>query len=88
MVSGGRQFWSTRDRYGDRPFSWVVGGGSQPEGWDRAVCSMRPGERASFTISPTFAYGIAGEPKLGVPGSAYVKLELKLIKIEQTPEKK
>jgi len=90
LVSGSRQFWCTRDKYGERPFKWVVSSGSQPEGFDRAVQSMRVGEKATFTISPTFAYGVAGEAKfaLPVPGNAPIRVEFKLIKIEETPERK
>ena len=88
IVAGTKQFWCTKDQYGDRPAKWVLGKGAQPEGFDRAVQSMRVGERASFTISPTFAYGVAGEAKYAVPGSANVRMEFKLVKIEETPEKK
>lgn len=87
IVAGEKKFWSTTDKYGDRPAKWIVGKGAQPEGFDRAIQSMRIGERASFTISPTFAYGVAGEAKYGVPGNANVRMEFKLLKIEETPER-
>jgi FKBP-type peptidyl-prolyl cis-trans isomerase len=87
QVSGNRMFWSTRDRYGERPFSWVLFKGNQCEGFDRAVASMRVGERASFLISSTFAYGVAGDAKLGVPGNANIKVEFTLKKIEDTPQR-
>jgi len=91
LVAGNRQpeFWSTKDRYGERPFSWQLYKGASPvcEGFDRAVGSMRIGERASFLISPCFAYGVQGEAKLGVPGNAHIKVEFTLRKVDDTPPK-
>lgn len=87
LVSGGKQFFSTTDKYGDRPASWVVGKATMPEGFDRAVCSMRQGEKSSFTMSPTFAYGVAGKAEYAVPGHAHVRVEIKLLKFEDTPLK-
>jgi len=87
IQAGGKQFWSTRDKYGERPFSWVVGSGSQPEGFDRAIRSMYKGETSSFVVTSNFAYGVKGEARLNVPGSATIEVTFKLIKIEETPEK-
>lgn len=62
----------------------VVGDGNMIEGWERAVRSMRVGERSMVRIvAPELGYGKAGVPPV-VPGN-YAELELDVEILDSQP---
>ena len=50
-----------------------------PEGLDRALLTMRKGERATVTVRPAVGYGAAGAPALGVPPDATLVYDVTLL---------
>lgn len=72
----GTKFDSSRDR--NEPFTFKLGEGRVIRGWDEGVCTMRPGEKAIFTIAPEYAYGAKGQPPT-IPPNATLIFEVELI---------
>ena len=73
------------DQQQNKPFSksalqkMVVGDGTMIAGWDKALKSMRIGERAQFRIvDPALGYGAAGVPPL-VPANAELEIDLEVL---------
>jgi hypothetical protein len=57
----------------------VVGDGTMIDGWEKAVRSMRVGERSIIRITnPNMAYGTAGVPPL-VPPNAVVEMDVEIL---------
>lgn len=56
----GSKFDSSRDK--DEPFKFKLGTGQVVKGWDRAVATMKKGEKARVTLRADYAYGEAGSP--------------------------
>ena len=60
----------------------VVGDGTMIDGWDRALRTMRVGERSLIRIvDPTLAYGAIGVPPI-VPPHAILELDLELLETQ------
>ena len=59
-LTDGTKFDSSVDR-GD-PLSFSLGHGQVIKGWEKAVATMKKGEKAEVTIAPEYAYGAAGSP--------------------------
>lgn len=78
LKTDGQTVDSSRERC--QVFVYKVGQGQVIKGWDLAVCSMRKGEHARFTIAPPLAFGDEGSSDLGVPAGFSVVLELELLK--------
>lgn len=58
---------------------FVVGDGSMIEGWDKALRTMRVGERSLVRIhNPSLAYGAKGVPPI-IPPNACVELDLQVL---------
>lgn len=65
-------------------FTFVVGDEQAPVvGLDRAVASMKKGERALVTVAPKYGYGDAGCPEKSVPAGAELLLEVELTSFEK-----
>jgi FK506-binding protein 4/5 len=72
----GTQFDSSRDR--NEPFKFKLGAGQVIKGWDKAVATMKRGERARVTISSEYGYGKAGSPPK-IPGDSTLVFDIELI---------
>ena len=48
------------------------------KGWDIGVATMKPGERAVFTIGPEYAYGEKGHPPK-IPPNATLIFTIELV---------
>lgn len=75
-LEDGSIFDSSRKRKGG--FSFQLGKGMVIKGWEAAVSTMRVGETAEFTISPTYAYGRRGMPPV-IPGNATLQFEIEVV---------
>ena len=61
----GTVFDCSRDK--GEPFPFIVGQRTVIEGWDRAVETMRQGERSRVVVKPELAYGAEGQaPARGI----------------------
>ena len=60
------------------PFVFNVGEGKVIKGWDIGVATMKPGERAVFTIGPEYAYGEKGHPPK-IPPNATLIFTIELV---------
>lgn len=57
----------------------VIGDGTMIDGWEKAIRSMRIGERSVIRITnPAMAYGVAGVPPL-VPSNAVVEMDMEIL---------
>ena len=59
------------------PFTFVLGAGQVITGWDKAVATMRKGEKAEVCIAPNYAYGKSGVGS--IPGGATLLFEIELL---------
>lgn len=75
-----KKFWSTLDD--NKPFSFQLGMGKVIRGWDEGVASMKLGERARFTLSPSYAYGAGGFPAWGIMPNSTLVFEIELLRFE------
>ncbi|KAL0214461.1 hypothetical protein P9112_006645 [Eukaryota sp. TZLM1-RC] len=73
------KFDSSRDR--GEPFSFTIDQGQVIKGWDIAVKSMKEGERASFWLHSSVAYGERGSPPK-IPANAPLVFDIELISFE------
>jgi FKBP-type peptidyl-prolyl cis-trans isomerase len=55
-----------------------IGIGNVIKGWDIGIMSMRLGEKAELTITPEYAYGVAGTPP-DIPGNATLIFTVELL---------
>ncbi|KAL0210503.1 hypothetical protein RCL1_004939 [Eukaryota sp. TZLM3-RCL] len=78
-LEDGTKFDSSRDR--NDPFGFTVFGNQVIKGWDIAVSSLKEGERASFWIHYTLAYGERGSPP-NIPAKANLVFDIELLEIE------
>jgi len=78
LESDGKQFDSSYDR--GEPFEFTLGEGKVIRGWEEALRTMAPGEKARFVIDPAYAYGIRGVPPV-IPSSATLEFEIELVEI-------
>ena len=67
-------------RKSQQPMKFVVGDGSQIEGFEAAVSSLCLGERALFSVPAEGAYGAAG--KGAVPPNAELSFDIQLCGID------
>jgi hypothetical protein len=79
LASTGDRFDSSRER--GRPFKFTLGEGKVIGGWEVGVASMLPGESATLTCSPQYAYGAKGIPPL-IPPDATLVFDVELLKVE------
>jgi FK506-binding protein 4/5 len=66
-------------------FSFILGAEEVVEGLERAVESMKQGEKAWFKVLPNYGYGAKGNEALNVPANATLIYEVELL--EFTKEK-
>ena len=64
----------------------TIGAGAFPGGVEKAVMTMRQGERAVATVKAELAFGAAGDASRGVPGGADVEYDLHLLRIYEISE--
>ena len=66
------------------PFVFSVGVGEVIPGWDRAVRTMRVGEKRRLIVPPSLAYGDRG---IGpIPGGATLYFEVELLELRSLPK--
>eukprot|EP00756_Hemistasia_phaeocysticola_P052484 Hpha_TRINITY_DN27726_c0_g1::TRINITY_DN27726_c0_g1_i1::g.157108::m.157108 len=82
LQEGGTKFDSSEDR--GQTFGFTVGKGEVIKGWDRAVLSMRQGERARVGIPYQLAYGVRGRPPT-IPARAGLDFEIEVLEIREPP---
>eukprot|EP01130_Rhizamoeba_saxonica_P003838 TRINITY_DN1591_c0_g1_i1.p1 TRINITY_DN1591_c0_g1~~TRINITY_DN1591_c0_g1_i1.p1 ORF type:complete len:171 (+),score=26.15 TRINITY_DN1591_c0_g1_i1:45-515(+) len=75
----GTPFDSSRDR--DRMFDFPLGKGRVIRGWDEGVATMKIGERSTFVLSPSYAYGERGAPPT-IPPNATLVFDVELFAFE------
>jgi peptidylprolyl isomerase len=64
------------------PLEFIYGNGEVLKGWEEAVSLMKIGEKGSFIIPPSLAYG---EKKAGkIPANSTIKIDIELIGAYQT----
>lgn len=76
LADTGAVFDSSRAR--GKPFKFTLGEGKVIGGWEVGVSSMQPGEKATLTCSPQYAYGAKGIPPM-IPPSATLRFEVELL---------
>eukprot|EP00741_Cyanophora_paradoxa_P017731 tig00000203_g17125.t1 len=74
----GTKFDSSRDRA--ELFEFQLGKGRVIRGWDEGVATMQVGERATFILSPEYAYGKTGSPPK-IPPDAALQFDIELFEI-------
>jgi FKBP-type peptidyl-prolyl cis-trans isomerase len=75
-LTDGSDFDSSKKR--GKPFQFPIGMGRVIKGWDVGIASMRKGEKAVFTISPSYGYGAAGAGGV-IPPNATLLFEVELL---------
>ncbi|KAL1514792.1 hypothetical protein AB1Y20_003878 [Prymnesium parvum] len=75
----GAVFDSSRAR--GKPFKFTVGEGKVIGGWEVGVPSMLPGEMATLTCAPQYAYGEKGIPPT-IPPSSTLQFEIELLSVQ------
>ena len=75
-LTDGTKFDSSRDR--DKEFSFKLGMGAVIKGWDKAVATMKKGEKSQVTCTAPYAYGEAGAPPT-IPPDATLVFEVELL---------
>eukprot|EP00056_Hartaetosiga_gracilis_P005441 m.84714 g.84714 ORF g.84714 m.84714 type:complete len:430 (-) comp12166_c0_seq1:115-1404(-) len=70
------------DQSQGEPASLFIDSGEQIVGLDKAIKSMRVGEKALFKVACELAYGAEGDATLGVPAAVDVKIEVTLVDLE------
>lgn len=61
----------------------VIGEGSTIPGLEKAIKSMKEGEKAIFEIKAPYAYGEAGNAELGIPPNAAISYQVELLSLQQ-----
>ena len=78
MLTNGKVFDSSKER--GEPFSFMVGGGSVIEGWEKGLLGMKVGGKRMLTISPELGYG---DRDMGdIPPNSTLIFEIDLLGIE------
>jgi len=72
----GKKFDSTYDR--GQPFSFRMGFGRIPQGWEEGMSTMRKGGKRRLIIPPELAFGTEGRGGL-VPPETWIKVEVELV---------
>jgi peptidylprolyl isomerase len=66
----------------NNPLEFIYGNGEVLKGWEEAVSLLKIGEKGSFIIPPSLAYG---EKKAGkIPANSTIKIDIELIGAYQT----
>jgi len=65
----------------DQAFEFQVGSGQVIRGWDRAVSTMRVGEKRLVVLPPEFAYGEKGAGGV-IPPNAFLVFEIELLAVK------
>jgi len=74
-LTNGTVFDSSYQR--GEPLEFVLGAGQVIRGWDEGILKLNKGAKATFTISPDYAYGAQGYPGIIPPNSTLIfKVEL------------
>mmetsp|Transcript_7417 Transcript_7417/g.11725 ORF Transcript_7417/g.11725 Transcript_7417/m.11725 type:complete len:251 (-) Transcript_7417:215-967(-) len=85
MMKSRKKFWNTREKKGEghkvKPYKFRVGTGKVIKGWDAGVQAMRLGETAKIVVTGTYAYGLKGNPKWGIPPNCDLEFEMELLHI-------
>lgn len=74
----GTKFDSSYD-HGGKPFEFAVASGAVIPGWDKALSTMKVGEKSTFVIPSELAYGAQGQGN--IPPNAILVFEIELVKI-------
>jgi hypothetical protein len=74
-LEDGTPIASSADR--NNPLEFIYGNGEVLKGWEEAISMMKIGEKGSFLIPPSLAYG---DKKAGkVPPNSTIKIDIELI---------
>ncbi|MDP3176988.1 MAG: FKBP-type peptidyl-prolyl cis-trans isomerase, partial [Spirochaetaceae bacterium] len=65
----------------DEAFEFQVGAGQVIRGWDRAVSTMKVGEKRLVVLPPEFAYGEKGAGGV-IPPNAFLVFEIELLAVK------
>lgn len=83
LVDTGVVFDSSRAR--GKTFKFTLGEGKVIGGWEVGVSSMQPGELATLTCAPQYAYGAKGVPPM-IPPSSALTFEVELISVQEAQQ--
>ena len=79
--SSGRQFDSSWDRPGKKPFVFKLSAGQVIPGWDQGLVGMRVRGRRELVVPPDLAYGAQGQPPAIGPNETLIfVIDLKKVK--------
>ncbi len=77
-LENGTKFDSSRDR--DRPFTFRLGIGDAPKGWDEGLAGMKVGGKRKLVIPPELGFGRQGVGSV-VPPNAVLLYEFELLEV-------
>lgn len=77
-LENGAKFDSSRDR--DRPFTFRLGAGDAPKGWDEGLAGMKVGGKRKLVIPPELGFGRQGVGSV-VPPNAVLLYEFELLEV-------
>ena len=83
LAKGGKPFDT---EYAETARLITIGADALPEGVEKAVMTMRQGERATISVKSELAFGESGDPSRGVPPNADVEYDVHLLHIYETSE--
>ncbi|PWA14315.1 hypothetical protein CCH79_00012266 [Gambusia affinis] len=75
--------------FDERELKFEIGDGesfSLPSGVEKAIMAMEQGEEALFIMKPKYGFGVDGNEKYCIPGSATLQYKIKLTAFEKAKE--
>lgn len=67
----------------DETLTVTIGDEEVPRGVEKAIESLKEGEKAHFTIRADYAYGAQGDAKFNIPANADLHYEIELLSMEK-----
>lgn len=68
-----------------RPMKFILGNGEVIEGWEKGISLMREGDKFTFYIPSTLAYGKEGSGSMIIPNSILI-FDIELMEVEERQE--
>jgi len=74
--------------YEDIQTELVVGDENMTQGLEKALCTMKKGEKSLFRVSPTYGYGEKATKKgdLEIPPNSFISYEIEILNFEKEKE--